>query len=308
MLNATSTRDLNQSARAAANYLQELGIELPHAKALDLVARMVGKPNHMAAQADLPKPQSEPTKSARLAKLEPLLRGKPELVCVIEDLCRVLVHPDVEEALYKVGVSDAATNALGWAAVHVQDEHLLLDFPLDALTEAYDSLQAPVDEEGLMQGESHGMSSADFELAYRVGRALYAAKRNRAAAAEHPSEELAQRMTAQFELITGSSAKALRDSIRRFPLKSTEDFLQEVYYKHDVHLGVGPWLIANDDKKGFWCNGVGWTRSRMAATGLSETEKLSMQPDLVRMYGSYCRLVRFEEAFDYAEDEQDPTT
>lgn len=53
MLIAKTTRDLNQAARAAAKYLKEQGIELPHGKALDLIARTAGVATHMQAQAAL---------------------------------------------------------------------------------------------------------------------------------------------------------------------------------------------------------------------------------------------------------------
>lgn len=56
MFTADTTRDLNLAARCASKCLKELGLGLTHAKALDLVARLTGKPNHMAAQAGLPDP------------------------------------------------------------------------------------------------------------------------------------------------------------------------------------------------------------------------------------------------------------
>lgn len=371
MLNASSTRDLNQAARSAAKYLQELGLELPHAKALDLVARLVGKPQHMAAQAALPdaglgSPRKLTTYgdlARALATLTPeqltlpvtvsegcdsngnanffevyevvradsdildagsaglpnrqlpvlLYRGDyvdPEdredegsdATSVVEDLCKVLVNDDVQEALFQVGISDAARSALARATRFV-GEPLLLDFPLEALHEAYDDLPVSVDEEAFVNGEGHGgMTHDELAQATRLANALYAAKRNRAAQEQAMTPEEIERLCAQFEMATGSPVEPLRELCRR-NLDNYEDVRRIVEDRYEVVLTLGPWLIANDNEQGFWCHGFGWTTSRMAASGFDEDQMRALPvQQLSAQFGSYSRWVRFEDAFDYSRD------
>lgn len=370
MLNASSTRDLNQAARSAAKYLQELGFELPHARALDLVARLVGKPQHMAAQAALPDAGlGTPLKlttygdlARALATLTPeqlklpvtvsegcdgngsadffevyevaradsdildagsaglpnrqlpvlLYRGDyvdPEdrqdddsAKSVVEDLCKVLINDDVQEALFQVGISDAARSALARATRYV-DEPLLLDFPLEALHEAYDDLPVGVDEEAFVNGEGHASLTQDqLTQATRLANALYAAKRNRAAQEQAMSAQDIERLCAQFEMATGAPVEPLRDICRR-NLNNYEDVRRIVEDRYEVVLTLGPWLIANDSEQGFWCHGFGWTTSRMAASGFDEAQVASLPVQkLAEQFGSYSRWVRFEDAFDYDRD------
>lgn len=304
MLSANSTRDLNQAARSAAKYLKELGIELPHSKALDLVARLVGKPQHMAAQAALP--AAAPT----AGKMEPataLPSGQtPATQAVIADLCKVLVNRDVEQALYDVGISDAANAALAQATPFVEDQ-LLLDFPLDALSQAYNDLPTSVDEEEFVQGHGNwSLTEEEFAQAKRLANALYAAKRNRAAQAQALSDEDLTRLAMQFELATGKPANI--DIVLVSGRQYRNDQAQLLQYfsrEHGLSLSLGPWLIANDGEQGFWSNDFGWTTSRTAASGFDEKDVADMPaPQLSAKFGSRSRWVRFVDAVDYVDAEE----
>lgn len=348
MLNATSTRDLNQAARSAEKFLQELGFVLPHAKALDLVARLVGKPHHMAAQAGLP---NEPTTSAMPAA--PAVAGVPSTVVeavrqvvfgcgatadangfvqvlkkdldvlyqvtneaveavgpqddtklaaavsVIEDLCRIMTHRDVETALYEVGISDAANAALASASAYVS-EAALANFSLDSLQEAYDDLPVSVDAEDFSEGHGNwSLSEAEFRLAKRLADALYAGRRQRA---EELSSQDVTRLVAQFEMATGKSGNIARTYLE------TKSNLSDVAIAHfekvyDVDLSVGPWLIVNDAEKGYWCNGFGWTSSRLAANGYSDAYRQSTSVrQMSAVFGNSSRWVRFADAADFPQE------
>lgn len=357
MLSATSTRDLNQAARSASKYLKELGFELPHSKALDLVARLVGKPQHMAAQAGLLASDTTTTSSSNAAVPQQVVRAVRQVVfgaempvdaagrvrvakayldqlydvtnsaveaaaaaqasapakpdsanAVIEDLCKVLINRDVEEALYDVGISDAANAALARATPYVEDR-LLLDFPLDALSQAYDDLPTSVDEEEFVQGHGNwSLSQDECTQAKRLAEALYAAKRNRAAEQQALSEEDLARLCAQVELATGESGEVVRDIGRRH-LNDEDEVLRQLRSRFGINPTMGPWLISNDGEKGFWCNDFGWTSSRMAASGFDEETMRSMPVQkLAARFGSYSRWVRFDEAFDYPADDKEPSS
>lgn len=292
MLSAQSTRDLNQAARSASKYLRELGFELPHAKALDLVARLVGKPHHMASQAGLP------AATASGAGATPG-SGQSSVNAAIEDLCKVLVHRDVEQALYDEGVSDAANAALAQAVPFVSDA-VLADFSLDALRQAYEDLPVAGDEEVFFeQARSWGLTPEQYAKAERLANALYAGKRQRA---EELSTDDSQRLLAQAEIADPELAKELRQY-----METRSGLASEVLRYANIHLGLslslGPWVIRNEREEGYWSNGFGWTSSRWAATGYpDEVANSTPVQALCAKYGSYIRWIRFEDAVDYSAD------
>ena len=229
MLNANTTRDLNQAARAAKKYLNEEGLTLSHNQGLNLVARMVGYSHHMAAQAalattgidrpvaiksfgDLQKALNALTEeqlrmSVTVSEgcdengdaeffdcVQFMLAGDDSLLAasdgvieanqpvllfgganvnqefvpesaeqralasltretVIDDLCRVLAHPDLDSALHRQGLSDAAYNALARATTYVNEDVLKL-FNAEALSRGYDNLPTSSEPEEFLAG--HG--------------------------------------------------------------------------------------------------------------------------------------------------------
>lgn len=388
MLNATSTRDINQAARAASTFLQGLGVELTHAKALDLVARTLGYPHHMAAQAAVPAqapkavealavawtPPSELVEAVRslvfsavtpqgerdktlVAKeaLEALYQVTNRLVeasvdvadtarrlanefrddvackdfeawgnealplfdlmagtaatatsqsagvpvAVVDDLCRILSHPDIDKALYDEGISDAAYSALADAAKYVSPS-ILADMSPDALRQAYDDLPASVSPEEFIKGHGNwSLSESEHALASRLAKALAAGPKVAAVPQVSNLDVSIQRATTQLELAYGSSSvKKVEAAIRKHGVRKA---LQLLNVRFDLALALGSHLIASDEEQGFWCNSFGWTSRRMAASGFSPTDAAHALNS--GTFPADVRLVPFDEAQDYTDDD-----
>lgn len=329
MLSAQSTRDLNQAARTASRFLAELGFTLPHAKALDLVARLVGKPHHMAAQAGLPssglaRPLQVKTwgdLQAALSALTPeqlamsltvsegcdsngnaefypagtfLRAGDHSLLAasdgvleaeqpvllfegsfagdeaaatlvpgaVVEDLCRLLAHPDLDEALHREGISDAAYSALAAASPYVSDE-VLVEFSPDVLRDAYDSLPVTASPLEFMQGHGNwSLTPDELAQARRLAELLVPSG---------TETEDVKRLMAQFEMATGKSPWFIPQLVRKH---GAEAAVRRINADHSLGLSLGPFVLASDKARGFWCNGFGWASSRLAATGYEYARQL----------------------------------
>lgn len=352
MLSAQSTRDLNQAARAASRFLAELGLTLPHSKALDLVARLVGKPHHMAARADLPDvglTQAQELNTwaqlqtalnlltpEQLAMSITLTEGcdsngdaefypsttfctagdrslqaasdgvlepeQPVLVFAssfadpedralvapiarVEGLCRILAHPDLDEALHEQALSDAAYAELALAAAYVSDE-VLEQFSPDALQQAYDSLPVTSSPAEFMQGHGN-WSLTETELA--------SAKRLAALLAPEPSSvnEDTFRLRTQYELATRKSGKFILQLSR---MVGTQEALLRLNAEHNLALGLGPWVLASDSEQGYWCNDFGWVSSRRGASGWDKPSLMSGR------WPADVTFRRYENAVDYPLD------
>ena len=363
MLSATSTRDLNHAARAAAKYLKEQGVELPHAKALDLVARTVGLAHHMAAQASLTdagllKPVtlksygdlkralgalteqqlamsitvSEGCDSNGNAEFFPgyefmradsgaihaatdgvLEAEQPVLLfngpdeddeqggqaevfgsvpfAVVEDLCRVLAIPDVDQALYDQGVSDAAYAAMAGAARFLRTEVLEL-LPKDVLQQAYDDLPVTASPQEFSQGHGNwSLSSAEMAFATRLMRLLTGTTTS----GQDDGEEVqVARLAAQFEMGSALPGDVARRKVKSVGLARA---LDELNAEFDLQIALGPLLIASDGEQGFWCNDFGWTSCKMAASGF-HAEALKPGTPSSSLFED-ARMVPFSEAKDY---------
>lgn len=313
MLTANSTREMNQSARAAQKYLCEQGIEMPHAKVLDLVARMVGSPHYLAAQASLPQtglkhPAPVQTcaelKTALLAlsaeqrlplleELQPVAAAKS----VIEDLCRILVNPDVDASLHREGIADAAYAALAMASAFVSDE-VLGQFAPDVLREAYDDLPVSCEPEDFVAGHGGwGLTEDEFRAVSRLAPLLV--KSSRTGPDRDVNSVDANRLFAQFELALGRSPVIVKDYIRSFGLSQA---LLKLNGEYGANLSLGTHVVFSVSEKGYWCNNFGWTPSKVAASGFAAP--LPGASDTVLCDGG-ARLVPFKDAVNFPDEHTD---
>jgi hypothetical protein len=364
MLNANTTRDINQAARSVEKYLKEQGIVLPHAKSLELIARTLGKTTHMAAQAGLPdvgldrsmtlksyadlkqalslltpeqlamritvsegcdengnaeffasyefmRADSDALQAGSdgvLAGCQPVLlftapdaaeeelaQASPQLKpasAALDDVCRVLLNPDVDAQLHVQGISDAAYDALAQAVGYLSENvfNLRTNKPL---TRAYDALPVTASPLDHLRGKGNwGLTESEFEMAQKLAQALCPGHAE-ASAANSTLHESLERLEAQFELSTGISPTTptpwLRENVLRDGMARAISDANELF---GTTLSMGAWLMKSDSEQGFWCNGFGWTSSRVAATGYpAGSATLGMPKDAT--------WVKFSDAVDF---------
>jgi len=176
-----------------------------------------------------------------LLLVEPTPEAQDKAPAIIEDLVRVLSHPDLQPALCAQALSDAAYAALASAAPYLGPQ-ALRQLPADVLREAGIECESAQLQPQTQPQASEPLDVTDVDL---------------------------RRLRAQFEVATGQpfDEVALLERVRRLGLTAA---LLETEHEHGVSLTLGPNLIFSKNEGGYWSSGFGFVSDPQSATGFGD--------------------------------------
>jgi hypothetical protein len=89
-----------------------------------------------------------------------------------------------------------------------------------------------------------------------------------------------QRIYAQFEVVRGRSLGTALDHIEHRLGCGLELVLAVIALnkEHDLRMSFGEFIIRSEEEQGYWCNGFGWSREPVAASGYTWVRLLAGFP------------------------------
>jgi hypothetical protein len=130
-----------------------------------------------------------------------------------------------------------------------------------------------MNQSSLPLGQATGQDNSDLhELATLLPAPLAVAK---------------QRICAQFEMARGRSLGTALDHIEHRPGCGLELALAMTALNkaHDLRMSFGEYVIRSEEEQGYWCNGFGWAREPVAASGYTWARPLAGFPQDAQFVG-----------------------
>lgn len=250
-------KERNQAARVTSQFLAEKGIALKHSEALDLVARLTGHKNHMAAKG---------------------MNGGPATT-LSSNIAEMLTQSSVQAALSTIpevaSIYDACMQELA-ASLPLED---LKRLELPVLLKAYQRLPTTAPIESASEG-NWGLTEKEYAAANRLSEA-YAYKTQYLAM-------LRQRVRLQFELATAEGLGASHGLDKLQTAAEIYSLVDELNEEHDIGISLGDHVVYSLSEEGYWNGGFGWVDDMLSATGyvqkssaiLDRISALTRVPDL----------------------------
>lgn len=232
-------KERNQAARVTSQFLAEKGIAIKHATALDLVARITGHKNHMAAKG-----MNEglaPTLSSNIAEM--------------------LTQSSVQAALSTIpevaSIYDACMQELAASLPLESLKRLELPF----LLKAYQQLPTTAPIESASEG-NWGLTEKEYASAARLSEAYVYRTQYLAM--------LRQRVRLQFELATAEGIGASYGLDEMQTAVEIHNLVDELNEEHDIGISLGDYVIYSLSEEGYWNGGFGWVDDMLSATGYAQ--------------------------------------
>lgn len=232
-------KERNQAARVTSQFLAEKGIELKHSTALDLVARLSGHKNHMAAKTM--EEGAASTLSSNFAELltqrsvQTAISSIPEVASVYEACMQELAASLPLESLKR------------------------LELPF--LLKAYQRIPTTAPIGNISEG-NWGLTEKECDFASRLSEAYGYRTRY--------LEMLRQRVRLQFELATdeGLSTRYGLDGMQTSI--EINRLVEELNEEHGIAISIGDYVICTLSEEGYFNGSFGWVDDIMSATGYDQ--------------------------------------